>query len=125
MVVQVKWDNENSQKIILFKFEGDWTWFEFREGLQYAEDLALDVTHLIHYIYDFSESRLPQKAFVANLQKLFSVKINPMPEKILVVEKGHVLEMLKDLLARATQQSLDNVEFAESLARARAIAEMS
>jgi hypothetical protein len=121
MAVTVSWDDEGEKQILYFMFEGEWTWFECRQAFQNADDMALDIEHPISRIYDFTSNRLPQKTFHSYVQKLFGLRLHPFPKKIVVVERGHVVEMLRDVLARQAPQPLDELHFADSVPRARAI----
>lgn len=121
MTVTVDWDDASEKKILCFTFVGEWTWFDCRQAFQNADDLALDIEHPISYIYDFTNNRLPQKTFHGHVQKLFGLRLHPFPKKIVVVERGHVVEMLRDVLAHQSPQPLDELYFAETLSRARAI----
>lgn len=123
MAIKVAWDNNTLKKIILFSFEGDWTWFDCRESLQEAQSIRDDLTSPVYYIYDFSQNRTPQRAYLANLQKLLGLELVNPPEKIIIVERGTYVQLLKDTLERTRRLSLENVAFADSLARARVIAE--
>ncbi len=121
MSIRVQWDQDTTVPIIVFNFEGDWSWHECREAMQYAEFLAEDNENSFHYVYDLTMNRLPQRQYLAHIQKMLLVKSSPRLRSITVIERGHFVETLKDfLMAAKPHANLDNIYFAETLARARA-----
>jgi hypothetical protein len=122
MSVNAKWD-DNNHYIIIFEFEGDWTWHECREAMQYAEFLTADAEKTVSYIYDLTHNRLPQRAYLGIMQKLFTAEFLTIPpKKIVIIEKGYFVETLKTLLEAALAVSdFSTVFFTDNLARARAI----
>jgi hypothetical protein len=89
--------------------------------MQHAEFLAEDDERSFHYIYDLTTNRLPQRQYLAHIQKLLLVRSSPRLRTITVIERGHFVETLKEfLMAAMPQANFDNIYFAETLARARA-----
>jgi hypothetical protein len=122
MSVITKWD-DNHHHTIIFEFEGDWTWHECREAMQYAQFLLEDAERAVSYIYDLTRNRLPQRAYLGIMQKLFTAEFLTIPpKKIVVLEKGHFVETLKTMLETTLANSdFSTVYFTDTLARARAI----
>ena len=121
MPVNVQWDDDTKQAIVL-TFDDRWTWHECKEALQTAVYLRESVDYNISIIYDITPNKLPPRTTVENIQKLTNLTLYPVPEHIIIVEKGHRIEMMMDsfnmLFANAQRY---NIAFASSLPRARAL----
>jgi hypothetical protein len=51
MSIQVEWDNE-AKTIVLWTFDGRWTWGEYDEALDQALKLLSSVKHPVDFLYD-------------------------------------------------------------------------
>ncbi len=51
MSVHVEWDNE-AKTIVLWTFDGRWTWGEYDEALTKALTLLSNVNHPVDFLYD-------------------------------------------------------------------------
>lgn len=122
MAVGVDWDGDASSAILIFRFDGDWNWHECREAMQNAEFLLEDSEGDFSYIYDLTPNRVPQRVYLPIVQKLLNMKMTKAPQRIVVVERGHFVETLKDMLAVAIMDTdFSTIQFTDSLSRARAI----
>lgn len=122
MPVTVEFDQNTSQPTLFFNFEGDWTWHECREAMQYAEFLAEDMVGDLYFVYDLTPNRLPQRVYLPVMQKVLLVRLSRIPMKIVVVERGHFVETVRDMLRTTMPDTnLDNVFFTDTVARARSI----
>lgn len=119
--IEVAWDDAK-QRIIVCRFKEQWSWHECRDALQTVTYMHDSVEHEVSYIYDLTESRLTARAAMENVKKLIEVHISPTPRKIIIVDRSIQLRLLVDTLERLfPDQMPDNVEFADSLQRARAM----
>jgi hypothetical protein len=63
MPITVQWDNE-AKTIVLWTFEGRWSWDEFRAQQAASVALLSSVSHRVHVIADLSQSsQIPRDAF--------------------------------------------------------------
>jgi hypothetical protein len=122
MAVKVDWDGDSTSGVLVFRFEGDWNWHECREAMQYAEFLLEDVEQPVSYIYDLTPNRMPQRLYLPVMQKLLNMSMSKVPPMIVVVERGHFVETLKDMLSVAVMDTdFSKIQFTDSLSRARAM----
>lgn len=123
MPVQAQWDDDPASNALIFTFEGDWTWFECREALQSAEFLAEEASKPVSHFYDLTLNRLSQRTYLPILQKLMTVDLAHPVRTIVIVERGHFVDTLRDMFVLAIgDDSRTTIHFAESIMRARVIA---
>lgn len=123
MPVQAQWDDDSAARILVFVFEGDWTWHECRDAMQTAEFLAEDMDSPISHVYDLSNSRLPQRAYVTILQKILTTRFSHVIKRTVIIERAHFIDTLRNMLAFAImEQDMHTVHFADNIMRARVIA---
>jgi hypothetical protein len=121
MNIRVEWDNI-TKNVIYCSFHDRWTWHDCREAMQMVTYLHDSVDYPVSYIYDLTHSKQSARTLMVDIKKLLELPFYPAPEKIVIVEKGYRLQMLTDVLEHIFPLSLpDNLLFAESLNRARAL----
>lgn len=122
MTIHVSWDDNNRRNAIVLTFCDKWSWHDCKDAMQTAMYLRESVEHNVSFIYDITHNRLTARETLDHIHKLMNLALYPAPASVVIVEKGQHIQMLMDtldtLFVKAEQQ---NVQFADNLARARAI----
>ena len=120
MAVEVIWGNAE-KTLVIYRFEGAWTWEEFFAGERESRRLLSTVEHKVNLLLNFLPStiRLPDNA-VANFRRAAQT-IHPNRGNILIVNRHtHLAQMVVNIL-RNFSRIADAVYIVDNLEEAYAI----
>lgn len=87
MTVTAAWDNLD-KTILLYEFEGHWTWDELHNAVNQARELLDQVEHQVDVIVDLEKSRpIPSNA-VVQFRRLSNIQTDRMRLRVVVGGNG-------------------------------------
>lgn len=121
MPVNVQWDSPE-QKIMHYGFTGNWSWGEFYEALEKAQNLQRPVPHTVDVLLDFRSAGLVPLGAVSQFRRVAMIS-TPNTGIRVVITQNHFVMTLFNLFMRVYPAMTQRYRFAISIEEAYQIIE--
>jgi hypothetical protein len=99
-MIHVQWDNDE-QTIVVFTFDGTWTWQDFRDACDESRKLHDAVSHQVASIFDMREANDLPTNFFSQVRYALDVTDPPNRTKTqLVIGAGFLIRSLGEVFQR-------------------------
>lgn len=124
MAIQVNWDNDE-QTIILYAFNGKWSWDDLFKALDKVESMAATVPHTVDAIIDLSSADLIPSgmifSFDGNRQaKKLASRAERSRGEIVIAGANGFIRSIYDAFRAFDKKTAGGVHFTDTLDEARA-----
>jgi hypothetical protein len=119
MSITVGWDN-NEKTILIYHYEGKWSWAEYNASISQAEQLLAGRTSPVDVIANFSQSTLLPASALSGFKK--SMDSRPINFRLAVlVTQGELIPRLVDIFRKVYSKIGDKLVVARTVEEAREI----
>lgn len=99
-MIHVQWDNDE-QTIVVFTFDGAWTWQDFRDACDESRRLHDQVSHIVVSIFDLREANDLPTNFFSHVRYALDVTDPPnRTQTQFVVGAGFLIRSLGEVFYR-------------------------
>lgn len=93
MGVQSSW-YDTEQTVIVYTFQGQWTWEDYNNALTHTRTLLDTVTYPVDLIYDFSQAPIPPKNLVTRFWQVSMTRHHNISGLIIALGNSTLMRML-------------------------------
>lgn len=114
MAITASWYDE-TQRVILQRYQGRWTWEELSIAAGTARALTASVPHSVVLFIDMSDSnQIPQGNVLSQGRAIFNM-MPPNMTQIIVVAQSQIIEVFANLVIKMLPNWRNRVKFVKSI----------
>ena len=114
MAITAGWYDE-TQRVILQRYQGRWTWEELSEAASTTRALTASVPHTVVLFIDMSDSnQIPQGNVLSHGRAIFNM-MPPNMTQIIVVAQSQIIEVFANLVVKMLPNWRNRVKFVKSI----------
>ena len=114
MAITAGWYDE-TQRVILQRYQGRWTWEELSIAAGTARALTASVPHTVVLFIDMSDSnQIPQGNVLSQGRAIFNMMPSNMTQ-IIVVAQSQIIEIFANLVVKMLPNWRNRVKFVKSI----------